>query len=198
MKKIKAIDTVYDGLKFRSRLEARWAVFFKFNRISYSYEPEGFELPHGWYLPDLWLPDHKIWVEIKQGQPTEDEMSLARDLSSATGHGTLVLAGTPWPGSYRPLFITDEREWPDCIRYNVDPPGDSPDPSSSDTHLARCRKCDGLWLVDEEYGCSSIGEHHCGDRSEWPLTFGPDDFSAARRARFEHGESPCTTNAPRR
>ena len=25
---IKAIETVYDGHKFRSRLEARWAVFF--------------------------------------------------------------------------------------------------------------------------------------------------------------------------
>lgn len=25
---IKAIDTIYKGYKFRSRLEARWAVFF--------------------------------------------------------------------------------------------------------------------------------------------------------------------------
>ncbi len=38
---IKAIDTVYNGYKFRSRLEARWAVFFDAAGIKYEYEPEG-------------------------------------------------------------------------------------------------------------------------------------------------------------
>ena len=28
MREIKAIETVYKGYRFRSRLEARWAVFF--------------------------------------------------------------------------------------------------------------------------------------------------------------------------
>ena len=32
---IKAIDTVYNGYKFRSRLEARWAVFFDEIGIEY-------------------------------------------------------------------------------------------------------------------------------------------------------------------
>ena len=51
---IKAIETIYDGYKFRSRLEARWAVFFKSLEIKYEYEPEGFMLPSGAkYLPDF-------------------------------------------------------------------------------------------------------------------------------------------------
>jgi len=35
---IGAIETVFDGYRFRSRLEARWAVFFKMARISYRFD----------------------------------------------------------------------------------------------------------------------------------------------------------------
>lgn len=62
---IKAIQTVYKGNKFRSRLEARWAVFFDTLNLRYEYEHEGFELPSGRYLPDFWLPDQECWIEIK-------------------------------------------------------------------------------------------------------------------------------------
>lgn len=64
---MKAIETVYNGYRFRSRLEARWAVFFDEAGIKYQYELEGFELDNGqWYLPDFWLPGIEIWVEIKR------------------------------------------------------------------------------------------------------------------------------------
>jgi hypothetical protein len=64
--KIKAIETKYDGHHFRSRLEARWAVFFNTNNIVYSYEPEGFNLGAlGSYLPDFYLPELNLWVETK-------------------------------------------------------------------------------------------------------------------------------------
>lgn len=41
---IKAIETVYGGYRFRSRLEARWAVFFNTLGIPFEYEKEGFDL----------------------------------------------------------------------------------------------------------------------------------------------------------
>ena len=41
---LKAIETFYNGYRFRSRLEARWAVFFDSAGIEYVYEPEGFKL----------------------------------------------------------------------------------------------------------------------------------------------------------
>ena len=44
---MKPIETIYNGYRFRSRLEARWAVFFDACRIKYQYEPEGFELDDG-------------------------------------------------------------------------------------------------------------------------------------------------------
>ena len=53
-KTIKAIETEYNGHRFRSRLEARWAVFFDALGVEYVYEPEGFTLPSGQeYLPDF-------------------------------------------------------------------------------------------------------------------------------------------------
>ena len=54
MGEIKAIETVYNGYRFRSRLEARWAVFFDALGVEYEYEPQGFVLPSGkHYLPDF-------------------------------------------------------------------------------------------------------------------------------------------------
>ena len=46
---IKPIETVYNGYRFRSRLEARWAVFFDEAEIPYEYEPEGFDVDGIWY-----------------------------------------------------------------------------------------------------------------------------------------------------
>lgn len=57
---IQSIETVYNGYKFRSRLEARWAVFFDHLDIKWFYEHEGYETPHGRYLPDFWLPDVSV------------------------------------------------------------------------------------------------------------------------------------------
>lgn len=62
----RVIETVYRGYRFRSRLEARWAVFFDALGLPFEYEKEGFDLGDGtWYLPDFWLPALKLWVEIK-------------------------------------------------------------------------------------------------------------------------------------
>src|SRR6187402_3278288 len=53
---IRSIKTRYKGCQFRSRLEARWAVFFDALNIIWEYEKEGFRLSDGTlYLPDFWL-----------------------------------------------------------------------------------------------------------------------------------------------
>lgn len=77
MKSIKAIQTEYKGYLFRSRLEARWAVFFDACGVEYEYEPEGYDLGSGLtYLPDFLLHgvdgrgDGDLYVEVK-GQMTD-------------------------------------------------------------------------------------------------------------------------------
>lgn len=76
---IKPIETIYNGYKFRSRLEARWAVFFDSLGIRYEYEPEGFVLSDGtYYLPDFYLPDFDMWVEVKGKMTNEDEHKITQ------------------------------------------------------------------------------------------------------------------------
>jgi hypothetical protein len=65
----KPIETFYNGYRFRSRLEARWAVFFDAVGLKYLYEHEGFDLDGDWYLPDFYLTDWDCYVEIKPIMP---------------------------------------------------------------------------------------------------------------------------------
>lgn len=52
------IETRYKGYRFRSRLEARWAVYFDSMGLKWEYEPESFKLSDGSvYLPDFYFPD---------------------------------------------------------------------------------------------------------------------------------------------
>lgn len=64
---MKAIETEYKGYRFRSRLEARWAVSFDALGIKYEYEPEGIVLSDGTgYLPDFYLPGFHCFFEVKR------------------------------------------------------------------------------------------------------------------------------------
>lgn len=103
MGEIKAIETVYNGYRFRSRLEARWAVFFDAMHIEYVYEPEGFigfdNIP---YLPDFYLPEEKVYVEVKgydeRLEKDWDKIAAAIDWKSTpVSNGLLVLGDIPNP-----------------------------------------------------------------------------------------------------
>ena len=88
MTTIKPIETIYNGYRFRSRLEARWAVFFDALGIPYEYEPEGFDLGEGqYYLPDFRLKCYgtretmykrpfDLWVEVKGRMSREDSLKI--------------------------------------------------------------------------------------------------------------------------
>lgn len=63
---IAPIETEYKGYRFRSRLEARWAVFFDTLGIEWEYEVEGFQKGGDVrYLPDFFLPKTQTWIEVK-------------------------------------------------------------------------------------------------------------------------------------
>lgn len=74
--------TLYNGITFRSALEARWAVFFTYCRRDWSYEPQCvYRNRKPYYLPDFKLGVSarlKPWiVEIKPTEPTRTEMEKA-------------------------------------------------------------------------------------------------------------------------
>ena len=94
-KNIKPIETHYKGYRFRSRLEARWAVFFETLRTKWIYEPEGFELGNGIrYLPDFFLPEilGGVYAEVK---PDGGDFSKATISAKETGGVVWMCEGMP-------------------------------------------------------------------------------------------------------
>lgn len=112
MRGIKPIETYYNGYRFRSRLEARWAVFFDSMGIRYKYEKEGFSLPSGPYLPDFWLPDWEIWFEVKGQFPTLKELHRLQDLCALTGYAACCSEGLPSDKFQGQCFVYSQKaEW---------------------------------------------------------------------------------------
>lgn len=108
---LRAIETVYNGYRFRSRLEARWAVFLDALKIPYDYEREGFDLGGTWYLPDFLLlrPRPRVWLEIKPELPESDDERKALlkkmyELSRRSKQHVVVVFGKPFPGEYKIMF----------------------------------------------------------------------------------------------
>lgn len=100
MAQIKAIQTRYKGYHFRSRLEARWAVFLDALGVRWEYEVEGFEFPNGLrYLPDFWLPDSGVFLEIKPGTLSADAKweaeQKAETLAVYNETTTFLVSGPP-------------------------------------------------------------------------------------------------------
>lgn len=105
-KKIKAIETYYDGYRFRSRLEARWAVFFNQINLEYEYELDGFEMDGVCYLPDFYIPSLDRWIEIK-GQPLAiSEIEKCEEFCRRKDNENIkfsILIGAP-----KPLMVREE------------------------------------------------------------------------------------------
>lgn len=82
---IKAHPTEYDGVKFRSRLEARWAAFFDLVGWEWEYEPI-----------DLngWSPDFRVIIPCTHSECSGKHVLLAEvkpyfNLEDFTGHPCL-------------------------------------------------------------------------------------------------------------
>lgn len=120
---VKVIQTRHDGYHFRSRTEARWAVFFTELGIDYEYESEGYDVDGRWYLPDfvLWLPGRKrpLIAEVKGRVHCElegDHADLCWSLSVGLKRQVLLLVGPPAVRPYyrfTPHQLQPEDEW-DC------------------------------------------------------------------------------------
>lgn len=168
-KNIKAIETSYKGYRFRSRLEARWAVFFDALGIRWEYEKEGYDLGDtGYYLPDFWLPDYDEFVEIKpdSGLSSKDQARHASFKENIKPSTFTVVHGLPI------TFRDDDRQ----ARF--------------DEHLnqmiliARLNVLE-VWDGTEEGAINAPAEVPC----RWRIEELRKASSAARSARFEFGES---------
>lgn len=85
-----SIETVCLGVKFRSMLEARWAIFFQQMGISWEYEPEKIQLATKVAIPDFFLPSVGVWFEVKPLQGGGRRETMWPD-------GKGIVEKTGWP-----------------------------------------------------------------------------------------------------
>ncbi len=170
---IKAIQTVYKGYKFRSRLEARWAVFFDALGIEWDYEVEGFVLPNGtYYLPDFLLSvfNGGMYVEVKPGKLTEEEREKCYQLCLGKKMAVWLAVGRPDYRCYEVLY------WNNGVVQ-----GDGIPNADQAEHENRM------------FGMSAYGEIGGVINAEYRKLLGDTFINAVKRAkqaRFEFGETP--------
>lgn len=107
---IEAIPTLYKGVKYRSKLESRWAMFFDALKIKYTYETVAYQLGQVTYLPDFFLSNcpYDI-VEIKPTYPTKTEKYKCRMLSTHAD-GVAILAGSPRLDDFQVVLFENGNE----------------------------------------------------------------------------------------
>lgn len=191
---IAPLETRYAGYRFRSRIEARWAVFFTRLGIDWHYEPQGFkvgpaQLP---YLPDFYLPTQALYVEVKPAFADQvDPEGVARWEAFA---GEVV---TSWKTERAAMFCG---RIPDSEKATERGPGwsgrwyDDGIYITGDCNYSWCA-CPSGAHFDIEFEARG-GRIHCGcprvqDDDYYATGNDPkilNAYAAARSARFEHGE----------
>lgn len=205
---IKAIETHYGGHHFRSRLEARWAVFFDHMGIRWQYELEGFEVrgvyaepPYRRYLPDFYLPATATWVEVK-GDENKLNFNLLADLidwggalpgveNSRGGEaGLLLLGDIPRTHGKTPVHPLLQHSKGGCVRLAAFKRGGLVTYDAPET----VDYFDSSWGGDQNTyeWAATTRKYHTGT---WAVVGDGDPevvaaLRAARSARFEHGEVP--------
>lgn len=174
MSLIKPIETKFKGYRFRSRSEARWAVFLDALKVSFQYEAEGYDLDGSWYLPDFWIPSWDTFIEIKNHEFSNvmgDAFALCAKLAEKTAKNVLLINGVPPNYS----MIAWDREGYEPSRFS------------------QCRKCTAIYVENFD-GSNVYALAKCDPgctTDKWPTPGGhlTAALEAAQQARFEHGEA---------
>ena len=164
---VKPIETHYNGYRFRSRLEARWAIFFDTLGIKWEYEPEGYRMSDGTcYLPDFWLPTFcgGMYVEVK---PDGGDFTKAIKFAKESEQAMWLAEGVPAARIYQiaKCFDGDVLILVGCPLI--------------DQAVGEDRM---FWWPGYENADGTIDPEMCGDRYMLAVR-------RAKTARFEHGEA---------
>lgn len=204
MSELRAIETEYKGYRFRSRLEARWAVFFDACGVKWEYEPEGYILPNGmYYLPDFLLHDvtfnhadysegNDLFVEVKGKMTKKDAEKIKGFAFPPEADG-----GEMWvPEKMNPLLVVSyipDGENINQIKRNV-----FYDHCFGSKHYGieafNFETIDGDWFgampgvgKDGKFQLFGADSSYTGDMDPVLTEIA---YRMARQARFEFGETP--------
>jgi hypothetical protein len=196
---IAAIETVYNGVRFRSRLEARWAVFFDAVKTPWQYEPEAFHLPaesivsdsfpdrdpverlgRDWnYLPDFWLPEVNAWFEVKGEAPRDDYRNMLHAFERLTERRLILAIGE------MPYYDTNDADIWDRTAIPMQADRIGPNPLWDHPYeFCRCWKCGKLGF-EFDGRSARICEHDGGGDKAYNITDDiKDAYRTARAYRF--------------
>ncbi len=136
-----SIPTTYNGVEFRSRLEARWAIFFDAIDTPWEYESENFITKYGPYLPDFYLPELQQFFIVKGESLPDDEEKKCFEVDLLTGkHVIMAIGGIPQ------FFSDDDRYFQ--LHWSG---GDWP------YFFCRCTSCGAL-----TFQWCGLADRHCG------------------------------------
>ena len=185
---MKPIDTEFMGYRFRSRLEARWAVFFVRSGVRFTYEAEGYRSDDGEsfrYLPDFYLPDWKAFVEVKPNHDLhEDDISKVVGFVREGGAPVYVTCGDPLDVGILYIrqrgFVDGAAAYPYCAKH--------PKAGKFISAFPPINRSD---LLPHDGECPIWHRASYDDLVAY-VTGGPEYKAAvaARSARFEFGETP--------
>ena len=203
-------ETEYKGIMFRSRLEARVALFFDKAGIEWIYEPDRIVNGDSEYNPDFYLPEMDDYVEVKGKRPGYEAeiLKIINFISVNSPIKTVVIIseipdptelGLPHFPCYHLEMSKDEGEviskWyyfcddmkgkvKGCVSREHGCPPINPFNVDFDISPRTDYKLDEVILMSEPY---FIRKHNDYQFGEWckktnPLTFAA--YAAARKADF--------------
>ena len=157
------IPTTYRGVRFRSRLEAKWAAFF--DGLGWPWEYEPFDL--NGYIPDFVLPFDAgpLLVEVK---PDTDAAGLRKHAGKIAASGwdkeALIVGATIRNDGFGFGPVIGE--------IGIVSPGETPPLYTNEAALIRCRKCRKIFPIDTVmvWNCRVCGEYD-GDGHLIPIEF---------------------------
>lgn len=168
---IAAIETKWRGFRFRSRTEARWAVFLEAYGARWEYEPESVRLSDG----RLYLPDFRVrlecgrdfWLEVKP-----ETGCSSTELDGPRHVGAMIAYGVPQP--FLPLHHASEcaaahaRDWA-CM-------------SGISCFCINDRYEHRTWSINESHPLSLLGDDK--ERWAWCGDLAAKAVKASRAERF--------------
>ncbi len=161
-----SIPEQYKGIRFRSRLEVKYARFFEAHAMRWAYEPEGFDILGLRYLPDFYLPEIRTIVEVKGILDLTDMRKLSALVPGASEAGILTILAEPGdPVRFRLCRPTPEMQrlaaqdnaYKEVCGWEFRPECDIND----DAVLVRCAVCRRWYFIDSSmsWQCTACGAY---------------------------------------
>lgn len=198
-KMLEARETNYGDDKFRSRNEAKHAVFLSHLGIDYKYEQEDMNGRYGRVLPDFYLPSLGIYYEVKHNGFSEDDRVAHLNKFA----GVVRQTGKPCMIAYGDPRDTTVDKWNNSVLifYNVKKslPTFSQTPKLSYTLVKFSSDSESIYLSTD------IGDSDCcivvKENNKWvkrPIIYTKNTFGRnvekvalyARQYQFEYVEDP--------